>query len=395
MEQARYTIDDDENSSGALERINILQSYILTTARYDFSVPEKRILYRIVEGIQYMLKGEKLNKDLRHLCTVNKLLFDLYEVEMPIRAFLNDDEDKHYDRAKEALLSMQRKVFEYEDAREWRSMTLIITPKIKKHDSMVKFRLHSDIYNALLNFSKGFKKYELKTAFEFRSVYAMRFYELFSGQRTPLIFSIRDLKLMFGVEKKYQLNADFIRFVIDTAQKELNKKSPYSFEYKPLRRGREIVSIKFYPVKIAANVDEEFERKQLQQQLTPAWTLERQILQYLKEHYMFSTPELKNNIELFEKAQKEIPDLLLFLSEVKAKANRAINPKGYLINALRKRMNIKTGKKLGSAAVEQVKQMEKEATERGAKEQSQRKEKPVSQDKGHISNTINMLIPRR
>ena len=30
---------------------------------------------------------------------------------------------------------------------------------------------------------------------------------------------------------------------------------------------------------------------------------------------------------LFERAQKEIPDLLLFMSEVKAKANRAANPK--------------------------------------------------------------------
>ena len=48
---------------------------------------------------------------------------------------------------------------------------------------------------------------------------------------------------------------------------------------------------------------------------------------------------------LFERAQKEIPDLLLFMSEVKAKANRANNPKGYLINALRKKMRIKTGKK--------------------------------------------------
>jgi len=43
---------------------------------------------------------------------------------------------------------------------------------------------------------------------------------------------------------------------------------------------------------------------------------------------------------LFEQAQKEIDDLLYFLSEVKAKANRANNPKGYLINALRKKMRI-------------------------------------------------------
>lgn len=31
---------------------DVLQSYIVTTARYDFSVYEKRILYRIVEVLQ-------------------------------------------------------------------------------------------------------------------------------------------------------------------------------------------------------------------------------------------------------------------------------------------------------------------------------------------------------
>jgi len=340
MKQACYAVETKEK---AMERMYLLQSYILTTARYDFSVYEKRILYRIVEEMQHLLKGEKLNQDLR--CRINKQVFDLYEVEMPLCAFLYDEEDTNHVRAKKALLSMSKKVFQYEDERVWKAIPLIITPEIRKYESIIKFRLHEDIYDALMNFSKGFKKYELKTAYEFKSVYAMRFYELFSGQRTPLIFSIRDLKLMFGVEEKYKLTADFIKRVVDVAQKELNQKSPYSYEYKTLKKGREIVSIKFYPVTIAANVNPEFEAKQLRRQLSPSWMIERQCLQYLKEHYMFSTPELKNNIELFEKANKEIPDFLYFLSEVKPKANRALNPKGYLINALRKRLKISTKKK--------------------------------------------------
>ena len=39
----------------------VLQSYILTTAKYDFSVYEKRILYRIIELNQNLLEGKKLN----------------------------------------------------------------------------------------------------------------------------------------------------------------------------------------------------------------------------------------------------------------------------------------------------------------------------------------------
>jgi len=323
------------------EKMEIIQSYIMTVARYDFNVHEKRILTRIVEMTQAILQGKKLNQRYH----INKDLFEMYDVQMPIAAVLTSDEVKHYDRIKNSLLKMTKKVFEYEDEEEWRAINLIIAPKIRKFDGLLKFKLHEDIYSALLNFTKGFKKFEILALFDFESVYAMRFYELFYNQRTPLTYSINELKLMFGIEKKYKNNADFLRYVIEAAKKELDEKSPYSFEYTPLKSGRKITAIRFYPIQHPQNVNEEFETERLKKQLTPGWTIERHILNYLKEHYMFSTPEIKNNIDLLENAQRKIPDLLMFLSEVKAKANRAGNPKGYLINALKKKLKIKAEKK--------------------------------------------------
>jgi hypothetical protein len=287
------------------------------------------------------MRGEKLKGRMR----IDKTLFEFYNVEIPISAFLSDDEDNNYTKVKEALRSMSRKAFEFEDAREWRLIQLIIAPKIGKYESIVKFTLHQDIYDALLNFSKGYKKFELKTAFEFKSVYTMRFYELFSKQNTPLVYSVDNLKLMFGVQKKYKDTRNFIIRVVDAAKQELDEKSPYSFEYTPLKTGRKITSIKFYPVLRPQNVNPEYEAAQLKKLISPSLMIkDNMIRMYLKEHYMFSTPELKNNIDLFMMAEKQIPDLLMFLSEVKAKANRAGNPKGYLINALRKKMKISTTK---------------------------------------------------
>ena len=331
-----YVVSEDKKS----EMIEIIQSWVLTSARYDFNVYEKRIVYRIVEMIQFLLQGKKLNQRYR----IDKTLFDLYTVEMPISAVLCDEEDTNYQRVKDALIRMSKKDIEYEDERVWKLIPIIGYPEVRKYEGVIRFRLHEDIYNVLMNFSKGFKKYELKTVFEFESVYAMRFYELFSNQRTPLTFSIDELKLMFGLEDKYPHSNNFIQRVIEPAKAVLDRKSPYSFEYSPLKMGKRIVSIKFYPVEIAANVTEEYKEflnEKAKKQLTPAWMIERQILLYLKEHYRMSTPEIKNNLELFELAQKTIPDLLMFLSEVKAKANRAANPKGYLINSLRKKMGIK------------------------------------------------------
>jgi plasmid replication initiation protein len=70
----------------------------------------------------------------------------------------------------------------------------------------------------------------------FKSQFSMRFYELLSNQKTPLIYSIEQLKEMFCVTDKYERINDFIRYVVDAAKKELDEVSPYTFEYTPLKK---------------------------------------------------------------------------------------------------------------------------------------------------------------
>jgi len=70
---------------------DVIQSYILTTAKYDYSVYEKRILYKLVESCQYLLKGQKLEAKI----TMDKTLFGLIDVTIPISLFLLDEKDKN------------------------------------------------------------------------------------------------------------------------------------------------------------------------------------------------------------------------------------------------------------------------------------------------------------
>lgn len=37
---------------------DVIQSYLMTVSKYDFSVYEKRILYRLVEAMQCELEGK-------------------------------------------------------------------------------------------------------------------------------------------------------------------------------------------------------------------------------------------------------------------------------------------------------------------------------------------------
>lgn len=313
---------------------DIIQSYILTTAVYDYSIYQKRILYRLVEAFQSLTKGQKLEGKLR----AEQDLFGDYLITMPISNLLAHEKDTNYEQVKKALIALESKSFEYEDEKEWELIRIIQNPKILKYANDVTFRINPKIFDALLNFSKGFRKYELKTAMSFESVYSMRFYELLSGQKRPLSYTIDNLKIMFKLEDKYKLTSDFIRNTVDIAKKELDIKSPYSFEYSTNKRGRKIHSITFYPVYKPENRDPVLENKQLQKKVSLSWDLDRIVINYLKENFSFSDAEINNNIDLFKVAQKEL-DLLYFLSEIKIKAQEAkVSPQAFTIGAIRREL---------------------------------------------------------
>ena len=127
---------------------------------------------------------------------------------------------------------------------------------------------------------------------EFESVYAMRFYELLSGQKNPLTYTIGQLKDMFKISDKYKLVSDFMRKVIEVAKKR-TWKSPYSFEYKINKSGRKFHSITFIPKFQTTIPDEGFRDKDYSKKVSLRYTLTKQEINYLKENFGFLIPKLK------------------------------------------------------------------------------------------------------
>jgi len=313
---------------------DVIQSYILTTAKYDFSVYEKRILYRLIELNQELLSGQKLEGK----CRVDSNLYGDKIYTIPVKYFLKDENDDNYKEIKKALQTLQKKIITYEDESLWASLNIIANPKIKKYSDTVTFTVDGLINNALLNFSKGYRKYELKTAMQFDSTYAMRFYEILSGQKSPICYGIDKLKEMFQIQEKYERVNDFKKKVLDMAKKELDKCSPYTFDYEMNKTGRSFTSVTLYPKYQPQFRDSELEKKDLQKQVSPAWDLSKNTLDYLKNGFDFTQKEIKQNIDLLKQAQSEIDNFINFMSQVKPRANRAKNPKGYLINSIKKEL---------------------------------------------------------
>ena len=311
---------------------DIIQSYIMTTARYDYSADEKRILFRLVETFQHLLEGQKITTG-----RIDKILFDDYELELPISHFLPPN-SKNYDRMKTAFRSLNEKKFEYEDDKLWEIIHIIEKPKIVNREK-VKFELNAKIVDCFLNYKKGFRKFELETAFSFSSVYAMRFYELFSGQKKMVTYTIENLKKMFVIEDKYPRNPDFIKRVIEPAKKELDEKSSYSFEYKVNKRGPQFHSIDFYPVAISRNRDKNLETHELQKQVNLSWDLDKTERDYFLK-FGFTERQLKNNMKLILSAKKEL-DLVYELSLLIGAVRTKKNPQGYVIAALKGKLEDK------------------------------------------------------
>lgn len=308
----------------------VIQSYLVTSAKYSFSAYEKRVMYRIIEMAQADIKGKKLDDGY----IINKTLFEDRVITMPLSVFKKHEADNNYVEIKKALTSLRNKTIEYETEREWKLIGIIEKPKIDKYSSFVNFEIQPEIWQAILTFDKGYSKYELEAAMSFTSVYAMRFFELFSDNMNPMTLRIDVLKERFGIADKYiGSSANFIKKVIIPAQKELNEKSQYSFNYKTIKEGRKITKIKFIPKRIPENANPELEVKKLQKKVSLRFDLSQDLLKFLND-LGFTHDGVRNNLKLF-KDLNEHQDLYGFLKKVSRNAEKAKNPQGYIIAAMR------------------------------------------------------------
>lgn len=310
-----------------------IQSYIFTTAKYDFSAYEKRIMYRLVELAQDEIKGIMIRDNLHK---IEPTLFGR-EITMPVADILRDQKDQNYTIAKKAFKSLASKGVEYEDDKIWTYTSIIQSPKIDKIKGSVVFNVLDDIWRCLLDFTKGYRKYELVTAMSFKSVYSMRMYELMSGQKRPIEFSFEDLKQRFKLKDKYSKVNDFKRWVLNIAKKELDANSPYSFNYIEVKEGRKVVGFKFFPTFNSDNKDEKLYEAEMRSKVSVSAQISREAYDYFRYSFEFKATEISKNKKTIIEGEKLIPDFIGFLSSLVGPSRTAKNRIGYVINAIKKK----------------------------------------------------------
>lgn len=329
----------ESSLSFKFEHKHIIQSYIFTTARYDYTLYEKRILYRLVEYAQSEIQGLMIRDNLTR---IQHNLKDV-SIAMPISSILvtteKSDVNKHYFEAKKACRALGKKYLEWEDLEkgEYWGDNIIYNINIKKKEGIMRFHVVNWVWDAILDFSKGFRKFDIAIAMKLHSQYSMRFFEIMAGQQKIIIYTIEELRKMFYLgENKYKLTADLKKRILDPSKKELDRISPYSFEFVPNFEGNKIVSYTFYPTHLVENEDKNLTEIERTSKVTARRLLEQNIYEYLKYSFGFKSEEINKNKRTLLEGQNKINDFYSFLVNLRPNALKKDNPKAYVIGSIKR-----------------------------------------------------------
>lgn len=322
---------------GAIENKMLVESYKWTVQRNDYNIYVQRLILKIIEAMQSEIEGMDFRhgKDLAKHKPKNK--WEWFEFELKD---LLPEGATNRTHVKEMLESVIKVGAYMETEKEMIEIAVFPAMLIDKDTRKVRVNINSMAVQVFLDFSKGFRRFELQSAMKCRSTYAMRIYQLLSGQTNPLRYSIEELKKMFGVESRYKKNNDFIRYVITPTKKELDAQGAWSFDYRLIKsesngKGRKsITGIEFIPYK--NKEDKNLEKKQLIHRVT-MFDMDSKTRKYLTDIIGFSTTELQNNMETLNKANTAVNgELFQWLMERESRILNAKNPKGYIIGALKR-----------------------------------------------------------
>ena len=306
--------------------MEIVQSFIYSVSRIELSLYEQRILLKVVEFAQSQLKGRLLKNSLFRM----EHDLDNVRIEIPVRYILSDG-SKHYEDVREAAVKLMGRHFEFWDTNSgaWYSSPLIYNVAYVEGGGLLSFYVSKMLFDVILDFSKGFCRYDLETALTLSSPYAVRMYALVASQTRPVVYTIGQLKKMFGIENKYKQTRDFLLKVIDPAKRLLDREECNSFTYSKIKEGNKVTAICIAPLKRRQLTDNELAAKVSLKRL-----VDNEILIVMISYMGFTTKEIAAHKVLLHQFC-ELPYASDTIYNIERRFRKGKKNKGYVIAAIR------------------------------------------------------------
>ncbi|MFI8555773.1 replication initiation protein [Psychrobacter sp. NPDC077938] len=227
----------------------LVQDNRITTARYELSLLEKRIMYLLL-------------REVRNRFVVNKsgstTLFNDLIVRTSSAALRKDLNETNTDKIKKALKSMRLRSFEWQneypedhELHEWFEVGFINYGNWKRGGE-IEFQVSHMILPFFVELTSRFTEYSSLVAMSLKSKWSQRFYEYCCQWRQAGGFNITitDLRSQLVLESKYVKYATLKKNVLEVAYKELKElynkgQSDVYFEYSEFKKGRSVESLRF------------------------------------------------------------------------------------------------------------------------------------------------------
>lgn len=336
---------------------SVVESYIFATGHQDLSIYSERLLMLLVRAAQCQVAGLNFREG-TSIAQVSIGPLGDATVEIEARELLGSSGHTNYTQAKLAVLELMKKHVSHErplykggkqvydgDGKpvyEFEAHNLLNDVYINRKPGVIVVNVNRVTWEAILDFSKGFRRYDLQVAMRFRKTCSLRMFKLISNQKNALEYKVNQLREMWGLKDKYLNTKDFIRYTIDAAKEELDEISPWTFDYQKVysfpegvRRGKSgrksVTSIIFFPKHRSRFESTSGVAGMLSD---PVSILGKGFIDLLVKKIGFSMQEIRSNIVLFNLARKEF-DVEGFLTELYPRISRAVNPQGYVVNALK------------------------------------------------------------
>ncbi|MDW7696038.1 replication initiation protein (plasmid) [Flammeovirgaceae bacterium SG7u.111] len=214
----------------------VVKANSLIEAKYKMSTREQKVLLFLISKLSPEKKSEHI-----------------YETHVDeIMQVLKDSGIKWgdaYSCFTDIIMLLKSKPISIHTAGELTIANWLGTVSLVEKSGVVKYTFDSLITPFLFEIKKNFTQYPLRYVIRLRSTYSIRVYELLKqylkiGERR---ISLSDLRELLGIEDElYPRFYDFKKRVLLPAQKELEKHTDLSFEFKEIKVKRTVTGIIFY-----------------------------------------------------------------------------------------------------------------------------------------------------
>lgn len=210
----------------------------LVNAKFDMSTYEMRLFIAL-------------------LSRLSKSDSEFSECQIHLTEFLEKTKGgKTYQMIKDACLSLSKKVIQIESLVETNKgdmrkkfivLPLMAMAAYQEGEAMITAQFNNKLKPYLLNLAGNFTQAEIKQLFRLKSFYSYRLYWLLKQHQAfgERYMEINELREMLNLQEKYERFQDFKSKVIHVAMKEL-KDSDMAFTYEQVKKGRNVVGIRFF-----------------------------------------------------------------------------------------------------------------------------------------------------